>query len=144
LIAEGNPALGLVGTDRALRLGSRPVLTKIAKAWQEFTAKAEYAYDYGMPRWIARTDHFLSRLQLERLFLGHHKFYHFRIWYKKQLKGYLESLGLDAAANEPSCYRPGACKELIEAHLSGQRNHTLALHKLLTVHLIDRLLIRQS
>src|SRR5206468_5989917 len=48
----------------------------------EFLRKAEYAYDYGMPQWMARIDHLLLPLRLERLFLGRHKFSHFRVWYR--------------------------------------------------------------
>ena len=143
LIAAGNPDLDTVGTDRALRHRTWPVFSRLAQAWQEFTAKAEYAYDYGMPRRLVPIDHFFSRFHFERLFLGRHKFYHFRIWYKQQLKGYLETFGLDSAG-QPSCYRPGTGKQLIEAHLSGRANHTLDLHKLLTVKLVEQLLIRPA
>ena len=51
----------------------------------EFTFKAEYAYDYGMPQWVARIDHVLSPLHLERLFLGRHKYAHYRVWYRDVL-----------------------------------------------------------
>ena len=36
--------------------------------------KAEYAYDMGMPQGLARIDHPLSALRLERLFLGRTRF----------------------------------------------------------------------
>ena len=35
----------------------------------EFSFKAEYAYDYGMPQWLARIDHALRGVHLERSFL---------------------------------------------------------------------------
>ena len=142
LIAAGNSALENVGTDRALTRHGRslPILNRVARAWQEFTAKAEYAYDYGMPRRLAQIDHRLSMFHLERLFLGRHKFYHFRIWYKQQLKGYLDACR--DSFIQPACYRPGAGKLLIQAHLSGRDNHTLELHKLFSVQLIERLFLR--
>jgi hypothetical protein len=34
----------------------------------EFSFKAEYAYDMGMPQWLARIDHAVSFLSWERLF----------------------------------------------------------------------------
>ena len=136
LSAAGNPALDRVPTDRAYRRSPVPVLSSLANKWQEFTAKAEYAYDYGMPSRLARIDHSCSRLRLDRLFLGRHKFYHFRIWYKKQLRCYLEDCC--NSFPEPSCYRPGTAQRLIREHLSGQENRTLDLHKLFTVQLIER------
>ena len=89
LIANGNRTLSELETDRALRSGSSPNLTRLTRIWPEFTAKAEYVYDYGMPRWLTRVDRVLGWMHPERLFLGHHKFYHFRIWYRKQLSSYL-------------------------------------------------------
>jgi len=143
LIAAGNPALDSIGTDRALRRHSVPVITKLAHTWQEFTAKAEYAYDYGMPPWLARTDHVFARAHLERMFLGRHKFYHFRVWYRDQLRGYLQEQGLKSDGHPP-CYRDGAVTAVVQDHLSGRANRTLELHKLLTVQLIERSLIRQQ
>ena len=61
----------------------------------EFSFKAEYAYDYGMPQWVARLDH-LSPVPLERLFLGRHKFYHFRVWYRDALLPYIQDMFLDS------------------------------------------------
>jgi len=51
--------------------------------------KAEYAYDYGMPQWMARIDHLFSWFHLERLFLRRHKFNHFRVWYRDSLSDYV-------------------------------------------------------
>jgi len=143
LIAAGNPALDSIGTDRALRRQSLPVITKLANTWQEFTAKAEYAYDYGMPPWLAKMNRVLAPAHLERLFLGRHKFYHFRVWYRDQLSGYLKEQDLNTD-NHPPCYRDGAVTAVIQGHLSGRANRTLELHKLLTVFLIQRSLIRQQ
>ena len=107
-------------------------ITRLAQKWQEFTAKAEYAYDYGMPQRMAQVDRFLGPLQLERLFLGRHKFYHFRIWYKRKLREFLESAG---GADCPPCYREGIGRRMIEDHLAGSKNHTSELHRLLTARL---------
>src|SRR5439155_22231397 len=96
LITDGNPALRRIWTDRGpldetpgglSAVGSRGLL--------EFLRKAEYAYDYGMPQWVARIDHLLSPLRPERLFLGRHKFSHFRIWYRNALSGYIREVLLD-------------------------------------------------
>lgn len=136
LITRGNPALDAVRTDRALSRHPVPVLGRLQREWREFTAKAEYAYDYGMPRWLVRTDAMLKPLHLERLFLGRHKFYHFRIWYRDRLAGALRQGEFDRAL---SCYVEGAPRKIIEQHISGRYNRTLELHKLLTVHLVERL-----
>ena len=142
LIAAGNPALGAVGTDRALRRRSLPVVTKLAKAWQEFTSKAEYACDYGMPPWLTRLDRALGGIPWERAFLGRHKFYHFRTWYRHELGSYLRACDF-GAGHDSACYREGAAKRMIAGHLSGRSNYTSELHKLLTVQLVDRLFLHE-
>jgi len=143
LIQRGNPTLAAVPSDRALRSKPSALLDPLAHAWQEFTAKAEYAYDYGMPPWLARADHAVSALHLERLFLGRHKFYHFRVWYRDALRNAVRTLALEQGQS-PSCYRDGSVKQLVEDHTSGRANHTLELHKLLTVQLTERLLVQAS
>jgi asparagine synthase (glutamine-hydrolysing) len=134
LITRGNPALDRVRTDRALRSKSN-AFGKLQRGWQEFTAKAEYAYDYGMPPWLVRTDSILRPFHLERLFLGRHKFYHFRVWYRDQLKPAL--LGGEFDRPLPF-YRDGIPARLIQEHTSGRSNRTTELHKLLTLQLADR------
>ncbi len=139
--ARGNPAFAAVATDRALRLKPIPVLDSLSHRWQEFMAKAEYAYDYGMPTWLARFDRMTKPLHLERFFLGHHKFYHFRIWYRDQLASALQSRSYHLH-RLPACYAQGATKRIVSAHTSGRENHTLDLHRLQTLESIDRLLLQ--
>lgn len=143
LIMRGNPALDAVQTDRALRRNPVPGLSKLNNAWREFTAKAEYAYDYGMPNRLVRADHAVNWLHLEKLFLGRHKFYHFRIWYKDRLRGYLRSLQ-SGHSDSSACYRSGAVQSLIDNHLTGRSNHTLELHKAVAVELMEKVLLRSS
>lgn len=139
LIAAGNRTLAEVETDRAVR----PRAVPLAAAWRELTVKAEYAYDYGMPGWLTRTDRALIPLHLERLFLGRHKFYHFRVWYRDRLGPFLRErlAGFD---EERFGYRPGAVRALVDAHVAGRANHTLALHHALTAQLVDDLLLRAA
>ena len=80
------------------------------REYLEFTFKAEYAYDYGMPQPVARIDHAFSRLHLERLFLGRHKFYHFRVWYRDALANYVREMLLDSR----SLARPSLERKRVE------------------------------
>src|SRR5215470_5318972 len=100
LIAEGNHALAAVRTDRGLLYRPPPVIGNIQHLYEDFTVKSEYAYDYGMPQWLARIDHMLAPLHLERLFLGRHKFYHFRVWYRDELSQYVKDLLLDSCTRK--------------------------------------------
>ena len=137
--AAGDPSFANVPTDRALRLKPTPAVSAITHRWQEFTAKAEYAWDYGMPSWLVPADRMLRPLHLERLFLGRHKFYHFRTWYRDQLGAAIASRPFNLS-KLPPCYAEGTPRRLTQAHVSGRENRTLDLHRLLTLDCLDRLL----
>lgn len=140
LIARANQAMGLLGTDRLLRSRRTTILNRAARTWNEFTIRAEYAYDYGMPQWLARVDRAITPLHLEKLFLGRHKFYHFRIWYRTALAKSVRDL---ARRNQlETWYQPGAVQHVVDSHTSGRANHTLELHRLLSLQLIEQQMLR--
>ena len=141
LIADGNPALGKIGTDRGLAFQSVPGVNRALHWYQEFTFKAEYAYDYRMPQWLATLDHAFAPLHLERLFLGRHKFHHFRIWYRDELSGWLREMLLDSDARSRPYLRANSLEKILKAHSSGQRNYAFEIHKILTLEFIQRKLI---
>jgi asparagine synthase (glutamine-hydrolysing) len=141
LIAEGNPALQRIRTDRGFGGGVGVLRATAARHVLEFTYKAEYAYDYGMPQWLARMDHLFSPFQLERLFLGRHKQHHFRVWYRDVLSAYVREILLDRRSlSRPYIERRGV-EDAVRGHIQGNRNYTLEIHKLLTLELLHRLFI---
>jgi asparagine synthase (glutamine-hydrolysing) len=138
LIADGHPALADIPTDRAIG-GDRGRLTAgFARAVREFSRKAEYAYDYGMPQIGARIDHALGRLHLERLFLGRHKFCHFRVWYRDALREYVREILLDRRTLGRPYLEPRMVETIVGRHLAGLRNYTTEIHMLLTLELLHR------
>jgi asparagine synthase (glutamine-hydrolysing) len=137
LIREGNPALSQLRTDRGLGDQKSPIL----HALLEFLFKAEYAYDYGMPQWVAQVDHIFSRLHLERIWLGRHKLYHFRVWYRDRLREYVREMLLDdRSLARPYLERKGV-ERMVSAHLRGNRNYTTEIHRLISLELIHRLFV---
>jgi asparagine synthase (glutamine-hydrolysing) len=141
LIADGNPALGKIATDRGLAFRSIPGVNRAQHWYQEFTFKAEYAYDYGMPQWLARLDHIFAPLHLEKLFLGRHKVAHFRVWYRDELSRWLREMLLDSDARSRPYLRANSLEEMLKAHITGHRNYAFEIHKILTLEFIQRTLI---
>jgi len=135
LIADGNAALRRLQTD--LGFGG----STASQRFLEFTFKAEYAYDYGMPQSLARIDHLFSPFHLERLFLGRHKFYHFRVWYRDALAQYVREMLLDPRTRSRPYLEPNRLEAIVRGHLRGNRNYTLAIHKVLTLELVHRLFL---
>jgi asparagine synthase (glutamine-hydrolysing) len=139
LIEDGDKNLRRIRTDRGFGGNHGWLLGMVMRQFLEFTFKAEYAYDYGMPQWLARIDHFLSPFHLERLFLGRHKVYHFRIWYRDALSKYVQEILLDTRTLSRPYLEESEVEAVVKGHLSGKRNFTNEIHKLLTLELVHRL-----
>ena len=144
LIADGDAALARIPTDRGVGGKRNRLVSKASRAILEFQFKAEYAYDMGMPQWVSRIDHAFSAFHLERLFLGRHKVFHFRVWYRDALAGYVKEMLLDPRSlSRPYLERKGL-EAVVRGHLRGDQNYTNELHKLLTLELVHRLFIENQ
>ena len=141
LISDGDAVLGKIRTDRGLAGNGNRLTAAGLRQILEFTFKAEYAYDYGMPQFVARLDHLLAPFRLERLFLGRHKFYHFRVWYRDSLAKYLREVLLDPRTLSRPYLERKALENMVRGHLKGNRNYTSEIHKVLTLELIHRLFV---
>jgi asparagine synthase (glutamine-hydrolysing) len=138
LVSEGNPALAGLRTDRGLAGDSSATSAAVTRMLLEFTYKAEYAYDYGMPHWLARIDRQLSVFRPERLFLGRHKMFHFRLWYRDALSQYVREMLLDSRTLSRPYLERKTVEAVVRGHLTGERNYTSEIHKLLSLELLHR------
>jgi asparagine synthase (glutamine-hydrolysing) len=141
LIQDGDPNLAAIRTDRSPINKQNGWQAQAIRSFLDFTVKAEYAYDYGMPQWAAPIDRLLAPLHPERLFLGRHKFYHFRVWYRDTLSAYIQEMLLDSRSLNRPYLQPGTVPSTVRSHIKGERNHTLAIHSLLTLELIHRVFV---
>jgi asparagine synthase (glutamine-hydrolysing) len=144
LIETGDRALARMATDRGLSLSAAPLLGKVRRGLRTFSKLAEYAYDYGMPRWLARLDSAFSAAHLEKLFLGRHKYYHFRIWYRRELKDYVLGHLLDPRTLQRPYLQKRHLERMAFDHMNGRDNSTLEIHWILTSELIQRHFIENA
>jgi asparagine synthase (glutamine-hydrolysing) len=141
LIADGSKDLYAIPTDRGLAGTSGKLMRNLTAQYLEFTFKAEYAYDYGMPQWLARFDHRVSSLHLEKLFLGRHKFNHFRVWYRDALSSYVRDILFDSRTLSRPYLNRASVEHVVNGHLKGDQNFTTEIHQLLTLELMHRTLV---
>ena len=141
LVEDGNSALRRIPTDRGLGGSWGPLASIVSHSVLEFLRKAEYAYDYGMPQWLAQIDHALSSLHFERLFLGRNKFYHFRVWYGDALSKYVKEILLDPRTLSRPYVQRNNLEDLVKGHTTGKRNYTVQIHQMLTLELLHRLFL---
>ena len=138
LIGDGSPALRRISSDRGVGGTLGPMPSALARAYFEFTFKAEYACDYGMPQWAARMNSWVAPLHLERIFLGRHKFLHYRVWYRDELARYVQEILLDSRTLSRPFLEAKNVEAMVKGHVLGNRNATTAIHKLLTTELLFR------
>jgi asparagine synthase (glutamine-hydrolysing) len=144
LIADGNSALRSIPTDRGYGGKFKFPLSNMIRAYHEFFFKAEYAYNYGMPQWLAMLDYTFKFLHLEKIFLGRHKFAHFRLWYRDELAAYVRAILLDEQTLSRPYLNRNEVEYVVESHTKGYRNYTTEITQLLTLELIQRQLIEGS
>lgn len=138
LIGDGNPALRRIASDRGVGGSLDPLTSAVRRAYLEFTFKAEYACDYGMPQLAARMNSWVAPLHLEQIFLGRHKFLHYRVWYRDALARYVQEILLDARTLSRPFLDSKNVEAMVKGHVRGNRNSTTAIHKLLTTELLFR------
>jgi asparagine synthase (glutamine-hydrolysing) len=141
LIGDGNMALRKIRTDLGFAGRGERLLGSVLRPYYNFTFKADYAYNHGMPQWMARIDHLLAPLHLERLFLGWHKYYHFRVWYRDALAGYLREILLDSRTLSRPYWKKNTVETMLLHHTKGDRNYTNEIHRVLSLELAHRLFI---
>lgn len=145
VLAHWNPGLVLIPTDRGF-LGPHAPLTKgLRRFYREALFKAEYWVGQGGSDWISAAMHRISLLQLDKYFLGRHKFYHLRVWLRERLASEVYGTLMD---NDQLPSLPYISQETVKRilfdHFQGSRNYTSEIDQLLTTTLTQRLLLGSS
>ena len=82
-----------------------------------------------------------AALHLERLWLGRHKFLHFRLWYRTALAKYVQEILLDQRSLARPYLKRSGVETIVRGHLKGNRNYTTEIHRLLSLELLHRLFV---
>lgn len=143
IISDGTPNLSKILTDRGAG-GVSNYFSMFVRLYYEFLFKAEYYYNHGMPHWLSKLDNIFAQLHLERLFLGHHKFHHFRIWFRNELSDYVRDILFDDRTASRPYLNNEYFNKMVSNHIKGDQNYTNEINMVLTVELIHRLLIEDS
>lgn len=141
LIEDGDPKLRRIRTD--LGFAGRPgkIAGEASQMLHRLTMRAEYAFEFGDPRWLAKLDRSLLGRSLERQFLGLHKFAHFGLWYRNELSSYVREMLLDPRTLSRPYLNRNAVEEMVDRHLKGEVTNTPSIHKILNLEHIHRLFI---
>lgn len=141
LIADFDKDAMRVRTDRGIGGGSQSASSKLIQMLFAVWFKMEWYYNEGMPHWVSKVDAMLSPLHPERLILGHHKYLHYRIWFRNELSDYVREILLDRRAESRLYLNKKFVRSMVDRHVSGNRNYTSEINKALTVELVHRVLV---
>ena len=143
LIEAGNPTLSAIKTERGVGGKSTRFSSLGARAYYEFLFKMDYYFNHGMPQWLSRANYCLGFLSPEKLFLGRHKYYHYRVWYRDKWADYIREILLDECTLNRPYFSRDSITSLVRDHIKGIRNFTAEIDLLLKTELMHRLLIEQ-
>jgi asparagine synthase (glutamine-hydrolysing) len=143
MITKGDPKLARIPTDRGLVHPPMPIITQLRCASENYRAKLEYIFDYGMPQWLAGLIAVAKLRRCERLFLGRQKFYHFRMWYRDELAPFVKDVLLDSRTRCRAYFSREFLHEIVSEHTRGNRNYSKEIHQVLSLELIYRELIER-
>jgi asparagine synthase (glutamine-hydrolysing) len=136
------PTLLDPATDLGL-LGTSTGLARTARRYQRLAmAKGEYLVSHGAPDWMAALTSSRWGGGIERLFLGQHKFQHFRRWMRRDVSTYVRDTLFDSQSALVDWLDVTAVRKMTESHIAGTGNFTDELDKALTLAVTERTLLR--
>jgi asparagine synthase (glutamine-hydrolysing) len=144
LILSGNPELGKIRTDWGLKANGFYITHLLARIYYGFLFKAEYGFSQGMPHWLSYIENYLDLFKIEKYIIGRHKIENYRLWFKDNISDYIKNILLDDRSKRREYLKIGIIEELVKEHISGKKNHTNEINKLLTMELIQRIFIEKE
>ena len=130
-----------VRTDRGIGGGSQSASSKLIQLLFAVWFKMEWYYNEGMPHWVSKVDAKLSPLHPERLILGHHKYLHYRLWFRNELSDYVRDILFDRRAESRLYLNKKFVRSMVDSHVSGDGNYASEINKALTIELVHRVLV---
>jgi asparagine synthase (glutamine-hydrolysing) len=143
-ISKHDPKLTRIMTNRGLGGGS-PLQAVPRRALYKFLLRIDTLFvqaylPYSLHHRVARLD----RFQMSRWVMGFDKFLFYRVWFQKELSGYLKEILLDRRTLERPYWNRGYIEKMVLDHIEGKGNYLLDISKVLTLEMIHRVFIDGS
>jgi asparagine synthase (glutamine-hydrolysing) len=142
LVKANNPSLSKVPTD----MGEMGEASRLAVASRRIFAKVVCKLDYlcseGLPHRLSRLDSLLIRMSSALGIGGLHKYLSYRIWFRRELAGYVDGILKDPQIRHSSLWNSRFLEHMASDHASGRRNYVREIDAVLTLGAVERLLFR--
>jgi len=132
-----------IPTDRRIESKNGRLTGRLQRLVFEGSFKLDYLYNEGMPSWLCPFDPLLERLNARVRIFGHHKFLHYRSWFRRELAPYIQEVLADRAVKQAPFWNTASLSHMTDAHIGGRRNYSREINTVLTLEAIERLLFRE-
>jgi asparagine synthase (glutamine-hydrolysing) len=140
VIKSLNESLWMLMSSRGHNPKRHPVVRQFIKVFLWALFKADYLYFFATPAWMMKAEPVIDFLGIRHL-LGHHKFEHYRVWYRNGLCRYVSDILLDSKTQQRPFLDRTRLRNMVGEHLDGKANHFIGLDKALGVELTIRTML---
>ena len=107
----------------------------------EVTFKLDYFHKEALPQRLMRFDAAIGALARFGV-LGLHKYLPYRLWFRRDLAGYVNGVLTDSASTRLPYLNQRFLTTLAHDHVAGRRNYVREINAVVTLAAVDRLLLR--
>ena len=143
LVRNNNPVLGRIPTDRRIEDKGAGFPRNLRRLFFEGGFKLDYFHNEGMPHWLSRFDSLLDGIDSHVRMFGHHKFLHYRSWFRNELASYVTDILTDSRVQQSQFWNSDFVQHMARAHTRGRGNYVLGINAVLTLEAVERLFFRE-
>jgi asparagine synthase (glutamine-hydrolysing) len=144
LLENNRKVLRSIPTNRRIEAQNAGLIARLKRSFFEASFKLDYLHNEGMPDWLLPFDPVLERIDTRVRIFGHHKFLHYRSWFKRELADYVQDVVATARTRAAAFWNPDFLKKVASDHIHGRKNYVLELNAVLTLEAVERLLLRDT
>jgi hypothetical protein len=142
IIKELAPTLSAITSDRGYGEQANPLVARLIELYRYVLFKMDYTYISALPHWLTRLDSICLSVNGGRPLLGaSQKFEFYRIWFHKELSGFVKDILLDPQTAKRPYFNSKSLEVMVQHHARGIRNYMGEINKALSLELTHRLLI---
>jgi asparagine synthase (glutamine-hydrolysing) len=139
LVRNNDPVLGRIPTDRRIEDKGAGFPRNLRRFFFEAGFKLDYFHNEGMPHWLSRFDSLLDGIDSRVRMFGHHKFLHYRSWFRNELASYVTDILTDSRVQQSQFWNSDFVQHMARAHTRGRGNYVLEINAVLTLEAVERL-----
>jgi asparagine synthase (glutamine-hydrolysing) len=106
------------------------------------TFKLDYVNNEGLPHKLSPLEPALLQLASAARFIGHHKYLHYRSWFRQELAAYLKNVLTEVQTRHNLFWNTNLLERMAADHCSGCKNYVQEINAVLTLEAVGRLLFR--